>query len=128
MRFRTAAVTAAFAALLTAVAPSATAGPHTTAPRAAAAPGQVCFWSEPGMMGHAWCYGPPGYAEAENGTQRHAYSSESRVNGSVYAISYGPGAGCFYREIRKDDYDENWTAWAKKLDGVSDTPMGCEQG
>lgn len=50
-------------------------------------------------------------AEAENGTQRHAYAFESRVNTIVYAISYGcPGAGCFDREIRKDDYAENWTA------------------
>lgn len=128
MRLRTAAVTAAFAALLTAAAPTATAGTHTASERAVAAPGQVCFWSEPGMMGQAWCYGPPGYAEAENGTQRHAYAFESRVNTSVYAISYGPGAGCVYREIRTDDYDENWTAWAKKLDGVSDTTMGCEPG
>ncbi|MFG2646732.1 hypothetical protein [Streptomyces sp. NPDC048436] len=128
MRFTHAAATAALAALLTAASPSVTAAPHATPPRAAAAPGQVCFWSEPGMMGHAWCYGPPGYAEAENGTQRHAYSFESRVNGSVYAISYGPGGGCFHREIRRDDYDENWTAWAKKLDGVSDSTMGCEQG
>lgn len=49
-------------------------------------------------------------AEAENGTQRHAYAFEPRVNTSAYAISYGPGAGCSYREIRKDDYAENWTA------------------
>ncbi|MGW5732328.1 MULTISPECIES: hypothetical protein [Streptomyces] len=128
MRFTTTVFTAAFAAVLTATAPSATAGHETAERHAVSAPGQVCFWSEPGMMGHAWCYGPPGYAEAENGTQRHAYSFESRVNGSVYAISYGPGSGCVYREIRKDDYDENWTAWAKKLDGVSDSTMGCEQG
>ncbi|MFE6161031.1 hypothetical protein ACFQ7F_19195 [Streptomyces sp. NPDC056486] len=128
MRFGTATVTAALAALLTAVAPSATAEPHATQPRAATPPGQVCFWTEPGMMGQAWCYGPPGYAEAENGTQRHAYSFESRANGTVYAISFGSGSSCLYREVRKDDYDENWTAWGTKLDGVSDTTMGCEQG
>ncbi|MGW5862426.1 hypothetical protein ACWFRJ_09685 [Streptomyces sp. NPDC055239] len=128
MRFGTAVVTAAVAALLTAVAPSATAEPHATRPGVATPPGRVCFWTEPGMMGQAWCYGPPGYAEAENGTQRHAYSFESRINGTVYAISFGAGSSCLYREIRADDYDENWTAWATKLDGVSDTTMGCEQG
>ncbi|WP_328535289.1 hypothetical protein [Streptomyces sp. NBC_00344] len=90
--------------------------------------GQVCFWTEPSMHGTAWCYGPPGYADAENGTRRHAFSFESKVNGSVYAISYGPGAGCLYREIRKDDYDENWTAWAGKIDGVSHDKLGCEPG
>ncbi|MFJ2769827.1 hypothetical protein [Streptomyces sp. NPDC087300] len=126
MRLRAAATTAVFAALLTAVAPSATAEP--TATRLATPPNQVCFWTKPGMMGQAWCYGPPGYAEAENGTQRNAYSFESRVNGTVYAISYGAGSSCVYREIRKDDYDENWTAWATKLDGVSHETMGCEPG
>lgn len=126
MRLRAAATTAVFAALLTAVAPSATAEP--TATRVATPPGQVCFWTKPGMMGQAWCYGPPGYAEAENGTQRNAYSFESRYNGTVYAISYGAGSSCVYREIRADDYDENWTAWATKLDGVSHETMGCEPG
>ncbi|MFE0131437.1 hypothetical protein ACFWY6_07620 [Streptomyces sp. NPDC059037] len=126
MRFKTAAVTAAFTALCTTFTPSAVAEPPTS--RAAAAPGQVCFWTKPGMMGQGWCYGPPGYAEAENGTQRNAYSFESRANSSVYAISYGPGAGCVYREIRKDDYDENWTAWATRLDGVSHEKLGCEPG
>ncbi|MEU3736132.1 MULTISPECIES: hypothetical protein [unclassified Streptomyces] len=128
MRFTTVAFTAAVAALLTAAAPSATAEPHAARTRVATPPGQVCFWTKPGMMGQAWCYGPPGYAEAENGTQRSAHSFESRANGSVYAISYGSGSSCVYREIRKDDYDEDWTAWATKLDGVSHETMGCEQG
>ncbi|MEN2424220.1 hypothetical protein AABB02_39720 [Streptomyces rimosus] len=114
----TIAATAAFAAALPFSAPTAQATP----------PGRICFWTEPGMMGQSWCYGPPGYAEAENGTQRHAYSFESRYNGTVYAISYGAGSSCLYREIRADDYDENWTAWAGKLDGVSHETMGCEPG
>jgi hypothetical protein len=126
MRHSAVTTAAVFAAVLAATAPAAGAAPR--APSAAAAPGQVCFWTKPGMLGQIWCYGPPGYAEAENGTQRQAYSFESRVNGSVFAISYGRGGGCTYREIRKDDYDENWTAWATKLDGVSNTTMGCEQG
>ncbi|MFI0983590.1 hypothetical protein ACH4SP_42100 [Streptomyces sp. NPDC021093] len=90
-------------------------------------PGRVCFWTQPGMMGQSWCYGPPGYAEAENGTQRNAHSFESRYNGTVYAISYGSGSSCVYREIRTDDYDEDW-AWAGKVDGVSHETMGCEPG
>ncbi|MFI5661231.1 hypothetical protein [Streptomyces sp. NPDC051684] len=104
----------------TALAPTAAAAP------AAVPPGQVCFWTEVGMHGQAWCYGPPGYADAENGTARHAVSFDSRVAGTVYAISY-TATGCLYREIRRDDYSENWE-WAGKLDGVSDTTMGCEPG
>jgi len=116
---------AGVAAALTLTAPTAAAPAGATR---AAGPGQVCFWTEPGQHGQAWCYAPPGYAEAENGTQRHAYSFDSRVDGTVYAISYGPGNSCLYREIRKDDYDENWEAWATKFDGVSDNRMGCEAG
>lgn len=104
----------------TALAPTSTAAPG------AVPPGQVCFWTEIGMHGQAWCYGPPGYADAENGTARHATSFDSHVSGTVYAISY-TSTGCVYREIRRDDYSENWE-WAGKLDGVSDTTMGCEQG
>lgn len=33
---------------------------------------------------------PPSYAEAENGRRRHAYSYESRANGTAYALGYGP--------------------------------------
>ncbi|MFD4710214.1 hypothetical protein ACFWN5_11065 [Streptomyces sp. NPDC058430] len=115
------------AAALTLAAPTAVATAPAGSARAAG-PGQVCFWTEAGQHGQAWCYAPPGYAEAENGTQRHAYSFDSRVDGTVYAISYGPGNSCLYREIRKDDYDENWEAWATKFDGVSDNKMGCEAG
>ncbi|MEV0317790.1 hypothetical protein ACIBKX_03505 [Streptomyces sp. NPDC050658] len=125
MRLTSAALTAAFAALFTAVAPAAVAEP--SAAPAATPPGRICFWTQPGMMGQSWCYGPPGYAEAENGTQRNAHSFESRYNGSVYAISYGSGSSCVYREIRTDDYDEDWS-WAGKLDGVSHETMGCEPG
>ncbi|MYW70015.1 hypothetical protein GTY65_39075 [Streptomyces sp. SID8379] len=104
------------------------AAPAAAAPdsRAMSGPGQVCFWTEPGQHGQAWCYAPPGYAEAENGTQRHAASFESRAGQTVYAISYTV-SNCLYREIRPDDYDENWV-WANKLDGVSDNTMGCERG
>ncbi|MGH4028003.1 hypothetical protein ACQB60_03580 [Actinomycetota bacterium Odt1-20B] len=121
---------AVLAAALTTFAQTAAATPDTSTSRAhsvATPPGRVCFWTQPGMMGQAWCYGPPGYAEAENGTQRNAHSFESRYNGTVYAISYSSGSGCLYREIRTDDYSEDWE-WAGKLDGVSHETMGCEPG
>ncbi|MEU9112221.1 hypothetical protein AB0D04_10585 [Streptomyces sp. NPDC048483] len=93
-------------------------------------PGQVHFWPEPHQMGSggAWAYSPPGYREADPRVQRHAYSFDSHAPVSVYAISYQPGGRCLYREIRPDDYDNNWTAWGTKFDGVSDTKMGCEPG
>ncbi|MCC3771596.1 hypothetical protein [Streptomyces sp. UNOC14_S4] len=92
-------------------------------------PGQVYFWPEQGQMGPggAWAYTPPGYREADARVKRHAFSFDSHARVSVYSISHRSG-GCLYREIRPDDYDNNWTAWATKFDGVSDTTMGCERG
>ncbi|MCI3272028.1 hypothetical protein [Streptomyces cylindrosporus] len=114
---------AVFAALVPTAAPAA-------ARPAAVPPGQVYFWPEPGQMGAggAWAYTPPGYREADSRVKRHAYSFDSHAAVSVYAISYQGGGSCLYREIRPDDYDNDWTAWATKFDGVSDTTMGCEQG
>jgi len=89
-------------------------------------PGKVCFRTGTGRHGQVWCYGPPGYAEAENGTQRGAVSFESSVDRTVYAISC-TATGCLYRAIHPGDYDENWVR-ARKLDGVSDNTMGCDQG
>ncbi|TXS52906.1 hypothetical protein [Streptomyces sp. t39] len=94
---------------------------------AAAAPGQACFWSGPGQTGQVWCYSPGGYTEAEPPVRRHARSFDNRSAGSVYAIHFGD-RGCFHRELRTDDYDDDWTAWAARLDGVSDSTMGCAQG
>ncbi|MET9109322.1 hypothetical protein [Streptomyces zhihengii] len=94
---------------------------------AAAVPGKACFWSEPGQAGHTWCYSPGGYAEAGPSVRRHARSFDNRSGGSVHAIHFGD-RGCFHRELRVDDYDDDWTAWAARLDGVSDTTMGCAQG
>ncbi|QNP66763.1 hypothetical protein [Streptomyces genisteinicus] len=96
-------------------------------PAAASAPGKACFWSEPGQGGGSWCYTPGGYAEAAPPVQRHARSFDNRSGGSVYAIHFGD-RGCLHRELRTDDYDDDWTAWATLLDGVSDTTMGCAQG
>ncbi|MEV3855953.1 hypothetical protein AB0J38_16710 [Streptomyces sp. NPDC050095] len=118
--------TATALTLLAAAATLAPAASFASAAQAPEGPGQVCFWTEAGQHGQAWCYAPPGYAEAENGTQRHAYSFESRVGDSVYAISYTV-SNCLYREIRRDDYSENWE-WAQKIDGVADNKMGCEPG
>lgn len=120
-------VSAAFATVLAAaLVPAAQAAPDADA----VPPGQVYFWPEPNQMGSggAWAYTPPGYSEADPRVKRHAYSFDSHASVSVYAISYQPGGSCLYREIRPDDYDNNWTAWATKFDGVSDSTMGCEQG
>ncbi|MHC5907945.1 hypothetical protein ACVNF4_29250 [Streptomyces sp. S6] len=100
--------------------------PATAEAQAGRVPGKVCFWTGIGQHGQAWCYGPPGYAEAENGTQRGAVSFESSVNSTVYAISY-TATGCLYRAIYPGDHDENWS-WGRKLDGVGDNTMGCDQG
>jgi hypothetical protein len=118
---------AALAALLASAAPAVPAAP--TAP-AAVPPGHVYFWAERGQMGPggAWDYAPPGYREAEPRVKRHAYSFDSHAQVSVYAIHFRAGGGCLYREIRPDDYDDDWSDWATKFDGVSDTKMGCEAG
>ncbi|RLV04380.1 hypothetical protein CTZ27_10435 [Streptomyces griseocarneus] len=91
--------------------------------------GQVYFWPGPGQTGAggAWAYTPPGYREADARIKRRAYSFESNATVSVYAI-YDTRNGCLYREIRPGDYDNNWTAWAAKFDGVSNTTQGCERG
>ncbi|CAL9676853.1 hypothetical protein [Streptomyces sp. enrichment culture] len=112
----TAAATAAFAAVLT-----------FSAPTAQAAPGKVCFWTGPDETGTAWCYSPSGYAEAGPGVARNVHSFSSHVDRTVYAISYGSGSGCLYREIPAFDFSDNWQ-WGGKLDGVSDTTMGCQPG
>ncbi|MCM2412730.1 MULTISPECIES: hypothetical protein [unclassified Streptomyces] len=102
----------------------------TTPGAEAVPPGQVYFWPDANQMGAggAWAYTPPGYREADPRVKRHAFSFDSHAPGSVFAISFQPGGGCLFREIRPDDYDNNWTAWATKFDGVSDTAMGCEPG
>ncbi|MGW1866268.1 hypothetical protein ACWCPS_11990 [Streptomyces mauvecolor] len=124
------------AALAAALVPAAQAVPvGRAAPAAAPAvhavpPGQVYFWPGPGQMGDggAWAYKPPGYREADPRIKRHAYSFDSHASVTVYAISHQGGGGCLYRAILPDDYDNNWTAWATKFDGVSDNTMGCEPG
>ncbi|MEV8524717.1 hypothetical protein AB0451_11305 [Streptomyces sp. NPDC052000] len=129
-------------ALAAAPAPTAHAMPtaRTTAPAAPAVhavhsvhavpPGQVYFWSGPDQMGAggAWAYKPPGYREADPRIKRRAYSFDSHAGVTVYAISHQGGGDCLYRAILPDDYDNNWTAWATKFDGVSDNKMGCEPG
>ena len=125
---------ALFASLLTAaLVPAAQAVPAPLATPAAARavpPGQVYFWPGPDQTGNggAWAYKPPGYREADPRIKRHAYSFDSHAKVTVYAISHQNGGGCLYRAILPDDYDNNWTAWATKFDGVSDNKMGCEAG
>ncbi|MDX3587483.1 hypothetical protein OG920_25040 [Streptomyces europaeiscabiei] len=121
-------LSAAFAVLL----PTASPAVPATAPATPAAvpPGHVYFWPERGQMGPggAWDYAPGGYREADARVKRHAYSFDSHAPISVFAIHYKSGGGCLYREIRPDDYDDDWSDWATKFDGVSDTRMGCEAG
>ncbi|MEV4439968.1 hypothetical protein AB0K09_13240 [Streptomyces sp. NPDC049577] len=123
-------VTAALAAVLAAslAVPAAATAPARHG--RAVPPGQVYFWPGPNQMGSggAWAYTPPGYREADARLKRHAYSFDSHARVTVYAISHQGGGVCLYRAIRPDDYDNNWTAWATKFDGVSDTTMGCEPG
>lgn len=114
-------------ALATAIAPAAAPSAHALA---AVPPGHVYFWAEPNHMGAggAWDYSPPGYKEADARVKRHAYSIDSAAAVTVYAVSHQDGGQCLYRAIHPDDHDDNWTAWATKIDGVSDTTMGCEPG
>ncbi|WP_406507828.1 hypothetical protein [Streptomyces sp. NBC_00212] len=128
---------ALFASILAAaLVPAAQAVPvgHATtahAPEAHAVPaGQVYFWAGPDQMGNggAWAYKPPGYREADPRIKRRAYSFDSHASVTVYAISHQGGGGCLYRAILPGDYDNDWTAWATKFDGVSDNKMGCEPG
>lgn len=102
----------------------------TPAVPAAVPPGYVYFWPERGQLGPggAWAYAPPGYREADPRVKRHAYSFDSHAPRSVYAIHYRPGGACLYREIRPGDHDDDWSEWATKFDGVSDSTMGCEAG
>ncbi|OIV36357.1 hypothetical protein BIV57_16660 [Mangrovactinospora gilvigrisea] len=122
---RPAVLAAAFAAALSAAFTAATATSAHAVPA-----GHVYFWYGTNQMGGqgAWDYVPGGYKEAPDWLKRHVYSFDSHASVTVYAISYQSGGDCLYREIRPDDYDNNWTAWAGKFDGVSDSTMGCEQG
>ncbi|MFD7166076.1 hypothetical protein [Streptomyces violascens] len=128
--FKSALLAAAIAASLVPAA-QAVPAPLAKAPAShAVPPGQVYFWAGPNQMGDggAWAYKPPGYREADPRIKRHAYSFDSHAGVTVYAISHQGGGGCLYRAILPDDYDNNWTAWATKFDGVSDNKMGCEPG
>ncbi|MFD5327968.1 hypothetical protein [Streptomyces sp. NPDC127092] len=114
------------AAAVAAVAATALPAPAAQAHVSHRASGSVTFWSEPNQQGSAWTYTPPGYYETGSPVQRHAYSFESNADVSVYAISYQGNGSCLYRQIHPGDWDNNWTSWATKFDGVSDTTMDCE--
>ncbi|KUN21354.1 hypothetical protein AQJ23_30985 [Streptomyces antibioticus] len=65
----------ALSAALTALTP-------TPSASAAALPGHVCFWPQPGEMGGGWCYdaGRGGYAELDAAVRRNAKSFSSQVD------------------------------------------------
>ncbi len=115
------------AALLAAVAALGTA-PAAAAPTLASAPaaGSVCFWTGAGQHGTSWCYTPPGYTDVPEFLHDKAASFRSDADTAVYAIDWARDT-CYHRLIRAHDLADNW-AWGARLDGVSDTTMGCEVG
>lgn len=113
------------AALLAAVAVLG-AAPATTAAPTAPAAGSVCFWTGAGQHGTSWCYTPPGYTDVPESLHDKAASFRSDADTAVYAIDWARGT-CYYRLIRAHDLADNWP-WGARLDGVSDTTMGCEVG
>ena len=76
--------------------------------------------------GTSWCYTPPGYTDVPESLHDKAASFRSDANTAVYAIDWARDT-CFYRLIRAHDLADNWP-WGARLDGVSDTTMGCEVG
>ncbi|MFC7303080.1 hypothetical protein ACFQVC_02450 [Streptomyces monticola] len=128
------AVAVATAALtaLTLTAPPASAVTTTAPAGAAALPGYVCFWPEPGETGPGggWCYNPTpgGFAEPEARVLRHAKSFASQVDKTVYALHF-PGQGpCLQRTIHGGDWSGNWEWW-NRLDAVdTNRHADCEAG
>jgi hypothetical protein len=86
----------------------------------------VCFWTAAGQHGSSWCYTPPGYTDVPEFLHDRAASFRSNADTAVYAIDWGRDT-CYYRLIRAHDLADNWP-WGARLDGVSDTTMGCEVG
>lgn len=120
--FRRLALPAAVSAtVLAAVAVLGTA-PATAAPAA----GSVCFWTGAGQHGTSWCYTPPGYTDVPESLHDKAASFRSDADTAVYAIDWARDT-CYHRLIRAHDLADNWP-WGARLDGVSDTTMGCEVG
>ncbi|MEV0373506.1 hypothetical protein AB0I10_27445 [Streptomyces sp. NPDC050636] len=101
-------------------------------PPAAALPGHVCFWPEPGETGPGggWCYNPApgGFAVPADHVLRHAKSFGSQVDKTVYALHFPSQGRCLQRTIRGGDYSENWEWW-DKLDAVDTARHAdCEPG
>ncbi|MQY14675.1 hypothetical protein SRB5_48510 [Streptomyces sp. RB5] len=117
------------AALFAAAIPAASAGEARTlpvgeTPSYAAAPGDVCFYTEPGYRGASWCYRPFGYTDVPDYLHDRARSFESNSDVTVYAIDHANGR-CYYRKIYTGDRSPDW-AWGSRIDGVATDPQGCE--
>ncbi|MCX5206236.1 hypothetical protein OG897_33135 [Streptomyces sp. NBC_00237] len=115
-------------AFLTAAPASAADARALPAPDRAAAPGDVCFYSEPNYAGASWCYRPFGYVDVPEAVHRKAASFESNADVAVYALHWtGPGQ-CLYRTIWTGDRSTSWE-WRSKLDAVQSTkPSDCQPG
>ncbi|MEV5320872.1 hypothetical protein AB0K92_25035 [Streptomyces sp. NPDC052687] len=98
--------------------------PMTLVTPSQAAPGEVCFYTEPGYRGASWCYRPWGYSDVPGFLHDKARSFESNSDVVVYAIDHAGGA-CYQRRIWVGDRDPNWS-WGTRIDGVGTDPQGCE--
>lgn len=98
--------------------------PLVAGPTAQAAPGEVCFYTEPGYRGASWCYRPGGYTDVPGFLHDRARSFESNSDVVVYAIDHS-GGNCYHRRIWVGDRDPNWS-WGSRIDGVATDPQGCE--
>ncbi|MFC8347843.1 hypothetical protein [Streptomyces sp. NPDC057280] len=113
----------ALSAALTALTP-------TPSASAAALPGHVCFWPQPGEMGGGWCYdaGRGGYAELDATVRRNAKSFSSQVDRTTYVLHFPRSGGCLQRTVYGGDYSENWE-WADKADAIDAVPHSdCQPG
>ncbi|MEV7003871.1 hypothetical protein AB0N62_40355 [Streptomyces sp. NPDC093982] len=117
-------LTVALAAALLSAAPASAA----LAPDRSLAPGEVCFYTQPGYAGASWCYRPPGYADVPAPLHDNAASFESNADVTVYAIDWVRPGECLYRTIWTGDRSTNWE-WRNKLDAVQSVrPTDCQPG
>lgn len=126
------ALTAVALTTLTGASPPVPASPPTPTARAAALPGFICFWPEPGETGQGggWCYDPGrgGYNEPEQRIRRHAKSFSNQTQQQAYALHFPSSGPCLKRRIYSGDYSENWEWW-DKFDAIdTNDHSDCQPG
>ncbi|MEU8890759.1 hypothetical protein [Streptomyces sp. NPDC048442] len=127
MHRRAAALALVIAAAFLSAAPAEARGAHTP-PAPDRAPGDVCFYSEPGYHGASWCYRPYGYIDVPEQVHRKAASFESNADVTVYAIHWVRPGECLYRTIWTGDRSTGWE-WRDRLDAVQSVrPADCQPG